>query len=213
MRRVRYHTHGGPEVLAVEDGGHPRARPRAGVLLRTEAIGVNYVDVQLRRETVTGLDLVSPAARHFDRGRHRHGSRRPARLPIPPWPGPAWPSCSKTPARITSWPAPTGWLTAPGGLDAGAASMLPTAGAVALGALRSGGLADGETVLVTSGAGGIGHLAIQLAQLQGAGTVIATAGSPARSSASSRSLGADVAINHTQPGWAGRGAGGRARRA
>ncbi len=79
--------------------------------------------------------------------------------------------------------------------------MLPTVGAVALGTLRAGRLAKGETVLVTSGAGGIGHLAVQLARQQGAGTVIATAGSAAKLQFLAE-LGADVTIDHSQPDWA-----------
>jgi NADPH:quinone reductase len=58
----------------------------------------------------------------------------------------------------------------------------------------------GETVLVTAGAGAIGHLAVQLARLQGAGTVIATAG-PAKLGYL-KELGADAATDHTQPDWA-----------
>ncbi|HEX8006963.1 MAG TPA: alcohol dehydrogenase catalytic domain-containing protein, partial [Trebonia sp.] len=50
MRRVRYHDHGGPDVLAVEEADIPSPGP-GQVLIRTEAIGINYVDVQLRRET------------------------------------------------------------------------------------------------------------------------------------------------------------------
>jgi NADPH:quinone reductase-like Zn-dependent oxidoreductase len=50
MRRVRYHAHGGPEVLAVEEAVIPEPGP-GQVLIRAEAIGVDYVDVQLRRET------------------------------------------------------------------------------------------------------------------------------------------------------------------
>jgi NADPH2:quinone reductase len=93
------------------------------------------------------------------------------------------------------------WLVpVPGGLGAGAASMLPTTGAVALGALRAGRLAAGETVLVTAGAGAIGHLAVQLARQLGAGTVIATAGSAAKLTLA-KELGADVAVDHRQPGW------------
>jgi NADPH2:quinone reductase len=79
--------------------------------------------------------------------------------------------------------------------------MLPTVGAVALGTLRAGRLAQGETILVTAGAGGIGHLAVQLARHQGAGTVIATAGSAAKLEFLA-GLGADVTINHSQPDWA-----------
>ena len=97
--------------------------------------------------------------------------------------------------------ASTDWLVSvPAELDAGPASMLPLAGPVALGTLRTGRLGPGETVLITAGAGAIGHLAVQLAKLQGAGTVIATAG-PAKLGYL-KELGADAAIDHTQPGWA-----------
>jgi len=44
MRRVRYHAHGGPEVLATEEAEVPSPGP-GQVLIRTEAIGVNYVDL------------------------------------------------------------------------------------------------------------------------------------------------------------------------
>ena len=66
MRCVRYHSHGGPEVLAIEEADIPEPGPEQ-VLIRTEAIGVNYVDVQLRRETAARLDLLPFAAGHADR--------------------------------------------------------------------------------------------------------------------------------------------------
>jgi NADPH:quinone reductase-like Zn-dependent oxidoreductase len=69
------------------------------------------------------------------------------------------------------------------------------------GALRLGRLCSGGTVLVTAGAGAIGHLAVQLARQLGAGTVIATAGSAAKLGFV-KELGADVAVNHTEPDWA-----------
>jgi NADPH:quinone reductase len=49
VRHVRYHARGGPEVLAVEETDIPEPGP-GQVLIRTEAIGVNYVDIQIRRE-------------------------------------------------------------------------------------------------------------------------------------------------------------------
>ena len=198
MRHVRYHSHGGPEVLAIEEADIPEPGP-AQVLIRTEAIGVNYVDVQLRRETATDSiyfrslpatltgDVVGTVER------------------VGPDADPAL-----TGARVAVLledaygdyvVADTRWLVSvPAGLDARAASMLPTVGAVALGALRTGRLGQGDTVLVTAGAGAIGHLAIQLARLRGAGTVIATAGSTAKLGFL-KELGADVAIDHTRPDW------------
>jgi len=77
---------------------------------------------------------------------------------------------------------------------------LAMGGPVALGALRLGRLAAGETVLVHAAAGGIGHLAVQLAKLHGAGTVIATASTPAKLDFA-RGLGADVAVDYTDPDW------------
>jgi NADPH2:quinone reductase len=97
--------------------------------------------------------------------------------------------------------ADTAWLApVPDDVDDAMASMLPMGGPVALGALRLGRLAAGETVLVHAAAGGIGHLAVQLARLHGAGTVVATASSAAKLDFV-RGLGADVAVDYTDPDW------------
>lgn len=197
MRRVRFHAHGGPEVLVIEETGVPEPGP-GQVLIRAEAIGLNYVDVQIRRETdensiwyrelpgtLTG-DVVGTVERAGPgTGPGLTGTRVAVLLED---------ACADYVLADTNWLA-----SAPAGLDAGAASMLPTVGAVALGALRAGRLAAGDTVLITAGAGAIGHLAVQLARRQGAGQVIATA-SPAKLGFL-KELGADVAIDYTQPGW------------
>jgi NADPH2:quinone reductase len=199
MRRVRYHAHGGPEVLTVEEVPVPEPGP-GQVLIRAEAIGVNYVDVQLRRETfpdsiyfrsvpatLTG-DVVGTVERTGPGADPALAGSRVAVL--------------LEDAYADYVLADTGWLVSvPAGLDAGAASMLPTVGAVALGALRNGRLAQGNTVLITAGAGAIGHLAVQLARRQGAGTVIAAAGSPAKLGFLTE-LGADVAVTYGRPDWA-----------
>src|SRR5205085_6398924 len=59
-------------------------------------------------------------------------------------------------------------------------------------------LAEGETVVVHAGAGGVGTLAIQLAKRWGAGRVIATASSEEKR-ALTLELGADVAIDSRTP--------------
>jgi NADPH:quinone reductase len=199
MRRVRYHAHGGPDVLSIEEADVPSPGP-GQVLIRAEAIGVNYVDVQLRRAT-------DPGSLYY--------RELPATLTgdvvgtiCALGPG-ADPALADTRVAVLLEDAyadyvlaGTDWLVpAPPELPAAAASMLPTVGAVALGALRAGRLAKGETVLVTSGAGGIGHLAVQLAKLLGAGTVVATASSPDKLAAAA-GLGADVTVSHAGPGWA-----------
>jgi len=59
---------------------------------------------------------------------------------------------------------------------------------------------DGKTVLVTAAGGGVGSLLVQLARRAGATTVIAAAGSPEKL-ALARKLGADLAIDYSQPEW------------
>src|SRR3984957_614443 len=205
MRRVRYHAHGGPGVLAIEDAAIPEPGP-GQVLIRTEAIGINYVDVQLRRETsadsiwfrqlpgtLTGdvVGTVEKAGRGADpalagtRVAVLHEDAFADDVPAaPPLPHPSW------------------LVTVPGDLGAGAASMVPTVGAVALGALRTGRLAPGETVLVTAGAGAIGHLAVQLARRQGAGTVISIASAAKLGFLKERA--GHLATDHTGPDWPAR---------
>ncbi len=57
-------------------------------------------------------------------------------------------------------------------------------------------LAEGESVVVHAGAGGVGTLAIQLARRWGAGRIIATASSPEKRQLT-LDLGADVAVDST----------------
>jgi NADPH:quinone reductase len=199
VRRVRYYEYGGPEVLKVEEAEVPT--PGEGqVLIRAAAIGANFVDTKFRRgpsagtlfqrplpgsptgEVVGTVDAVGPGVDPSLTG------RRVAAL-------------VGSDAFADFVLADAAWLAdVPAGLDDGAASMLPLAGPVALRVLRSGHLAAGETVLVHAAAGGIGHLAVQLAKIEGAGTVIATAGSAAKLDFA-REHGADVAIDYTQDDW------------
>jgi NADPH:quinone reductase-like Zn-dependent oxidoreductase len=185
----------------IEEADIPEPGP-GQVLIRTEAIGVNYVDVQLRRET-------SPDSIYF---RSLPATLTGDVVGTVEETGPDTdPALAGTRVVVLLEDAYAdyvvadagGLVSAPEGLGADAASMLPTVGAVALGALRTGRLGKGDAVLVTAGAGAIGHLAVQLARQQGAGSVIATAGSPAKLDFL-KELGADVIVDHTQPGWADR---------
>ncbi|MCP2343864.1 quinone oxidoreductase family protein, partial [Actinomadura rupiterrae] len=157
MRHVRYHAHGGPEVLAVEEAEVPEPGP-GQVLVRAEAIGTNYVDVQIRRETdpasiwyrdlpgtLTG-DVVGTVVRTGPDVDPGLTGTRVAALSEDAW--------ADQVVVDADWLVPV-----PDGLDAADASLVPLAGAVALGCLTAGRVAPGETVLVTAGAGTIGHLA------------------------------------------------------
>jgi NADPH:quinone reductase-like Zn-dependent oxidoreductase len=63
--------------------------------------------------------------------------------------------------------------------DAAAVALLRN-GQVALGALRAARFEAGETVLITAAAGGVGHLALQLARALGAERVIGAVGTPGK---------------------------------
>jgi NADPH2:quinone reductase len=83
----------------------------------------------------------------------------------------------------------------PDGVDEGAALALIVQGLTAWHLFRtSAKLASGESVVVISGAGGVGSLAVQLAKPFGAGRVIATASTPEKRELC-LSLGADAAVD------------------
>ncbi|WP_030460282.1 zinc-binding dehydrogenase [Kitasatospora sp. NRRL B-11411] len=81
------------------------------------------------------------------------------------------------------------------GTPAAEALAVVRSGLVALAALRTGRLAPGESVLITSAAGAVGHLAVQLAVALGARRVVAAAGSPAKADFL-RGLGATEVIGY-----------------
>ncbi len=94
-----------------------------------------------------------------------------------------------------------GLIPLPEGLDFDRAAAIPLQGLTAYHCIKtSGALKDGESVLVHAAAGGVGTLAVQMARLLGAGTVIATASSEAKLDLA-RSLGADVLIDYTEDDW------------
>jgi NADPH2:quinone reductase len=199
VRRVRYYEYGGPEVLKVEDVDTPV--PGEGqVLIRAETIGANFVDTKFRRGPIAGtlfqrplpgsptgdvvgtVEAVGPGVDPSVKG------RRVAALVDPD-------------AFADYVVAGADWLAeVPASVDDGDASMLSSAGPTALGTIRAGRIKAGETVLVHAAAGAIGHLVLQLAKLEGAGTVIATAGSPAKLDFA-RDHGADVAVDYTADDW------------
>lgn len=198
MRRVRYYEYGGPEVLTLEEADVPEPGP-GQVLIQVEAIGANVVDTKFRSGPSSGElfhrplpgrltgDVVGTVTAVGPAGDQNWLGRRVAAL--------VEDAFADYVLADALWLAPV-----PEGLDPGAASMLPMGAPVALRVLRIGRVTAGETVLVHAAAGGIGHLAIQLARLLGAGIVIATAGSPAKLDFA-RDHGADVAIDYTDSTW------------
>jgi len=185
---------GGPEVLQVGEADLPR--PRAGeVLVRVLAAGVGPWDASLRAGGWTGPLPYVPGGEFAGVvvGDTGAGAALDDGAPVYGYPG------------ITGCYAE--YVTCPVEQLAPIPAGLPIAdaGAAPIDALTAEqGLTDelaigaGDQVLITAGAGGVGHLAVQLARILGA-EVVATA-SPQHHEFLHR-LGAAVVIDHTRPDW------------
>jgi NADPH2:quinone reductase len=178
---VQIQQFGGPDVLQVVD--LPKPEPGDGqVLIEVSRAGMNFADTHQRENTYlaryqTPLVLGGEVA-----GRTEDGRRVVAMVPSGGYAEYAVaPDASVFPI--------------PDGVDDGAALALLIQGLTAWHLYRtSAKLADGESVVVISGAGGVGSLAIQLAKPFGAGRVIATASTQEKRDLAV-SLGADVAVD------------------
>jgi len=93
-------------------------------------------------------------------------------------------------------------IPVPGRLGLAEAVALLADGRTAIALIRAAAVRAGETVLVEAAAGGVGSLLVQLARDAGARVVAAAGGS--RKASLAASLGADVAVDYTEPGWADR---------
>jgi NADPH:quinone reductase len=93
-----------------------------------------------------------------------------------------------------------GLIPVPGLLPTDEAVALLADGRTALALADAADPRPGETVLVEAAAGGVGSLLVQLAKRAGA-RVVALAGGP-RKLAAARALGADLAVDYREPGWA-----------
>lgn len=87
----------------------------------------------------------------------------------------------------------------PDGLDVLTAAALAHDGPTALTLFEGAAVRSGEWVLVTGAAGGLGSLLARLAHAAGARVI--GAGGGGRKSDLIRELGADLAVDYTQPGW------------
>ncbi len=189
MKAAVIHENGGPEVLRYEDVPDPEC-PDGCVVVDAEAISIEGGDLLARAHGdlpaaphIVGYlsaGVVSEVAPGVD-GRKvgdrvvalnfagSHAARRIA-------------------PAIMTWPIPDG-------LDAARAASVPVAFGTAYECLfTAGNLADGQTVLIHAGAGGVGMAAIQLAKQAGA-TVISTASSDEKLERL-KSLGLDHGINY-----------------
>jgi NADPH2:quinone reductase len=203
MKAIQYRTFGGPEVL--EYVGLPDPEPRAGeVLIETTAIGVNFPDIRERlgvynrAETqvggvtlpqVGGLQVVG---RVLNAGTEAHAhlvGRKVMAL------------MSKGAYAQRAVARADMLVELEDDTDDVVMASVACQGVTAFLALQvCTVLRPGESVLVHGAAGGVGNLAVQIAKVLGAATVIGTASSDSRR-AFVLSRGADHAIAYDSPHW------------
>jgi NADPH2:quinone reductase len=196
MKAIRINETGGPEVMHLEEIATPVPQDDE-VLIRVVAAGINYADLAQRQ----GAYLTStrtPMTPGFEVAGTVAGHGPGVTMP---------PLGTRVAAFVTGGYAEyalahTGTIIPiPDTLDFTRAAAFLVQGITAYQLLReSAHIQPGESVLVQAAAGGVGTLAVQLAKLMGAGTVIGTASSEAKLDIA-RSLGADVVINYSKPDW------------
>ena len=199
MRAIEYRGAGGPEVLAETERPIPVPGP-GEVLIKVAAFGLNRADVQQRRgvyppppgaSDIPGLE-VSGTVEALGEGAAgvEVGQRVCALLA-----GGGYAQYVAVPAGLV--------LEVPETVDLlDAAGFMEVACTVVSNLFLEAGLADGDTVLLHGGAGGIGSMAIQLAAAAGA-RVLVTASSEEKI-AHCLALGAAAGINYREEDFAER---------
>ncbi|MEY4511224.1 MAG: hypothetical protein RLZZ450_3346 [Pseudomonadota bacterium] len=188
MKAAVYYENGSPEVLRYEDVPDPQC-PDNGLLVRVEAISVEGGDTvnRWRGPLATRPHIVGyqAAGEVIQIGRNVTGFQLGQKVTTT--------GANGSHAALRAVPASTAWLV-PAGMDCKVAATLPIPFGTADNCLFAyGNVQAGDTVLIQSGASGVGVAAIQLARRAGA-RVIATASSDARLAAIAE-LGVDYAIN------------------
>nr|WP_250810815.1 zinc-binding alcohol dehydrogenase family protein [Neorhizobium tomejilense] len=201
MKAVQFSRFGPPEVFEVVD--MPVPEPAAGeVLIRVRAAGVNFFEVLMRadRYAVTPSLPMVPGVEVAGVVEAVGAGVAPQwlgqRVAVPLF---ALGRGAGGYAEYLTVEA-GGLVPVPDGLAFEDATALMVQGMTALHLLRQNPV-SGKRVLVTAAAGGVGSLLIQLMRHGGAETIIAAAGSEIKR-AIALSLGADIAVDYTRPGWA-----------
>jgi NADPH:quinone reductase len=181
VRAVQIEEFGGPEVLQVVDLPEPEPGDDE-LLVKVERAGMNFADTHQRENTyLAKFDL--PLVLGGEVAGHDGDGRRVLALL-----GTGGYAEYAVAQKASTFPIPDG-------VDDGAALALLIQGLTAWHLYRtSAKIAEGESVVVVSGAGGVGNLALQLAKPMGAGRVIATASSEEKRRLCLE-LGADAAVD------------------
>jgi NADPH:quinone reductase-like Zn-dependent oxidoreductase len=218
MHAVRFHRHGGPEVLRYETAPDPELRP-GWVIVRVAACALNHLDLWQRR----GLDRVRIPFPHIS-GADVAGTIAEIGAGVAGWatgdrvmlqPGLSCGACepclaghdnfcasydvlgyqsSGGYAELTAVPA-ANLIRLPESIDFVTAAAFPLSFLTAWHMLITrAGLSEQDTVLVVAAGSGVGQAAVQIAKAHQA-RVIATAGGAAKC-ARARTLGADHVLDH-----------------
>ncbi len=201
MQTVRFHKTGGPEVLVLDEVADPVPGP-GEIIVRVEATGMNFSDVLRRR----GDPYPEPTPLPFTLGSEVAGTVHALGEGVtePGVGAHVFVACRTGGYAQYVKVAAESVIPLPDGLTAVQATTLVIQGLTAYYALEtSAKLAPGESVLVEAAAGGVGSFAVQLAKLMGAGNVIAAASTHEKREAA-LALGADAAVDYTDPDWAAR---------
>ncbi|WP_223267880.1 NADP-dependent oxidoreductase [Streptosporangium nondiastaticum] len=201
MHAIRQETAGGPEVLQLVETDRPVPGPTE-ILVRVRAAGVNPADWKTRARgyyysgqvppfglgfDVSGVvDAVGDGVTLYAPGDEVYG------MPRFPHPAGAYAEYVAAPSRH--------FAPKPRGLDHVQAAALPLAALTAWQAVvDTARVTEGQRVLIHAAAGGVGHLAVQIAKARGA-YVIGTAGAAKHDFL--RSLGADELIDYREQDFA-----------
>ena len=221
MKAVRFHEHGGPEVLRYEEVSDPTPRPTE-VLLRVKAVALNHLDVWLRKG-LPGMTIPLPKIGGCDIAGEVAGvgslcSRVAIGQRMLVSPGISCGQCAAClrgddnlcrAFKIIGGYATDGGcaelvcvpevncIAVPDALDYPGAAAVPVTFVTAWNMLvRLARLTAGEEVLVMGAGSGVGTAAVQIAKLFGA-RVIAVAGTDEKL-AKAKALGADEGINYAR---------------
>jgi NADPH:quinone reductase len=187
MRAIQMTEFGGPEVLRLVELPAPEPGPE-DVLIKVSRAGLNFADTHTRTNS-----YVQKATLPLIPGGEVAGVREDTGQRVVALVGNGGYAEYATAPEQLVFPIPDE-------LDDGVALALIIQGLTAWHLYRtSGRVAHGESVVVHSGAGGVGSLAVQLGHPLGAGRVIATASS-AEKRELALELGADVAIDPAPEG-------------
>ncbi len=194
MQAIMVSEPGGPEVLRVGETDMPRPG-RGEVLIRVLAAGVGPWDAHLRRGAWSGPWPYIPGAEFAGLVEGHSGDEAGFHDGEPVYGYPGLTGCY---AQYVTCPAEQ-LAPIPTGLADTDAAVVPVDGLTAgQGLTEILGVGAGNRVLITAAAGGMGHLAVQIARALGA-AVVATA-SPQHHEFVHK-CGAAVVVDHNRPDW------------